>query len=101
VGSGDGGFAPGALAENEAKTLTRDETQAFLSKVTATDFWSSENPVDDQRGTDGSQWIIEAVKQRRYHIVDRWMPREGVARDLGMMLAFNLARMTIPSKEIY
>jgi hypothetical protein len=100
VGSGKGGFSPGILVEDEAKTLTRDQTHAFLSKVTATDFWSSENPVDDQRGTDGSQWIIEAVKQGRYHIVDRWMPREGVARDLGMMLAFDLAKMTLPSKEI-
>jgi len=34
-------------------------------------------------------------------VIDRWTPEKGVARELGMMLAFDLAKMSIPKREIY
>lgn len=101
VADGAGGFRPGTLSENSSRLLTREQTQAFLSRVDKLGFWKAPNPVNDQRGTDGSQWIIEGVKGGQYHVVDRWTPGEGVVRELGLMLVFDLAKMDIPKNEIY
>lgn len=101
VANGSGGFRPGVLTENTSKVLTKEQTQKCLSRVAKLNFWTAPNSVDDQKGTDGSQWIIEGVKGGQYHVVDRWMPREGIARELGMMLVFDLAGMSIPKNEIY
>jgi hypothetical protein len=81
--------------------LTAQEAQDFLSRVEKVGFWNAPNPVNDQTGTDGSQWIIEGVKKGKYHIIDRWMPKSGPAHELGILLAFNLAHFQIPTKEIY
>jgi hypothetical protein len=99
--SGAAGFKPGVLTENTSKTLSEAQTQNFLSLVNKLKFWSAPNPVDDQMGTDGSQWIIEGVKDGQYHVVDRWSPTTGIARELGMMLAIDLAGLNIPKQEIY
>jgi hypothetical protein len=64
-------------------------------------FWKMPNPVNDQRGTDGSQWIIEGVKGGLYHVLDRWSPEKGIVRELGLILALELAQMDIPKNEIY
>jgi hypothetical protein len=101
VASGEAGFKPGVLTENTSKTLSEVQTRSFLSLVNNLNFWSAPNPVDDQKGTDGSQWIIEGVKDGQYHVVDRWSPSSGIARELGMMLAFDLAGLDIPKNEIY
>jgi hypothetical protein len=101
VASGAGGYSPGTLTTNTSRLLTAQEAQNFRSKVENEGFWNAPNPVNDQAGTDGSQWIIEGVKAGRYHVIDRWMPKNGPARDLGQFLAFDLARMNIPKDEIY
>jgi hypothetical protein len=101
VASGTGGFRPGVLTENSSRLLTREQTKAFLSKVTEVGFWNAPNPVNDQKGTDGSQWIIEGVKGGHYHVVDRWSPTIGVARQLGLLLAFDLAKIAMPKNDIY
>ncbi len=101
VANGSGGFRPGVLTENETRVLTKEQTQSFLSKVNEVGFWEAPNPVNDQRGTDGSQWIIEGVKGGRYHVVARWSPTKGVARQLGMLLAFDLAKITMAQADIY
>jgi len=93
VASGAAGFRPGVLSEQRSQVVSK--------RVSELHFWDSPNPVNDQRGTDGSQWIIEGVKAGRYHVVDRWMPSKGVVRELGLVLAFDLAKMDIPKNEIY
>jgi len=98
---GAGGFRPGVLTENTSKILSREQTQLFLDRLKNLNFWSAPNPVRDQGGTDGSQWIIEGVKNGRYHIADRWSPAKGAVYELGMFLVFDLAQMDIPKNDIY
>lgn len=101
VASGAAGFHPGVISEQRSETVSKEQTQAFLNRVSELRFWDVPNPVIDQRGTDGSQWIIEGVKSGKYHVVDRWTPSNGVVRELGFMLAFDLAKLNIPKNEIY
>ena len=99
--SGAGGYAPGTLIENTSRALEERQVKSFLALVDGVNFWTAPNPVNDQTGTDGSQWIIEGVRGGKYHVVDRWMPKSGVAYDLGAFLAFDLAKMNMTKREIY
>jgi hypothetical protein len=101
VASGAGGYAPGTLLENTTRDLDEATVRSFLNLLDKTKFWKAPNPVNDQRGTDGSQWIVEGVKNGKYHVVDRWMPQNGPAHDIGVFLAFQLAKMRLPEREIY
>ena len=101
VANGAGGYSPGSVTTNTSRQLTAHEVQSFRSKVESGGFWNAPSPINDQTGTDGSQWIIEGVKAGRYHVVDRWMPKNGPARDLGLFLSLDLARLSIPKNEIY
>jgi hypothetical protein len=101
VASGAGGFKPGHLVENMSRPLTRAQTQAFLARLKKVGFWSLPSPVNDQTGPDGSEWIIEGVKEGKYHVVDRWSPNEGAVHELGLYLAIGLAQMNVPKDEIY
>ena len=101
VASGAGGYSPSTLTTNTSRQLTAQEAQSFRSMVENGGFWNAPNPINDQTGTDGSQWIIEGVKAGHYHVIDRWMPNNGPARDLGVFLVFDLARLSIPKNEVY
>jgi hypothetical protein len=101
VANGAGGFRPGVLIVNTTRILTKEEVQAILLRVSKFDFWQAANPVDDQTGTDGSQWVIEGVKKGQYHVVDRWMPKSGITRELGLFLMIHLAKLDVPKNEIY
>jgi hypothetical protein len=101
IASGAGGYSPGKLTTNTSRKLTAQDVQNLLSKFESSGFWNAPNPVNDQTGTDGSQWIIEGVKAGHYHVIDRWSPKNGPARDLGLFLAFELAKLSIPKNEIY
>jgi hypothetical protein len=59
-------------------------------------------PVDPQakRGFDGAQWILEGVKDQKYHVVDRWTPRDGAFREACLYL-LKLSQIGISPKEVY
>jgi hypothetical protein len=99
--SGAGGYSPGKLVQNSNRKLDWTQVKEFLALIEREGFWTAPNPVNDQTGTDGSQWIIEGVKGGNYHVIDRWSPKQGPAHDLGLFLAFDLAKIDIPKNEIY
>jgi hypothetical protein len=101
VAGGAAGFHPGALILDESNELYNPEVEPFLARIDTFAFWSAPNPVNDQTGTDGSQWVIEGVKNGKYHIVDRWTPKDGVARELGWYLVFNLAHLEVTKDDVY
>jgi len=102
IASGAGGYAPGHLVTNTSKPLTRQQTESFLYKIDTDKFWELP-PVllKEQQGNDGSQWIIEGVKDGKYHLATQWTPSQGPIHDLGIALAFGLAGLTIPKTEMY
>jgi hypothetical protein len=110
VGSGHAGFprTGGQVVENVSRSLTHEQTGAFLAKVDELRFWSVPSHIQgDQTGTDGSEWIIEGAKAGKYHVAARWSPdsppppNKRAVRELGLALAIELAQMNIPEDEIY
>jgi hypothetical protein len=102
VSNGAGGYEPGKLIENASRPLIQRQTDKFLATIKRLQFWElPTNETSEGVGCDGSQWIIEAVKDGKYHVVDRWTPGKGAVHDLGLTFIFGLAQMRIPKDELY
>jgi hypothetical protein len=102
ISSGAGGYAPGHLVMNTSKPLTKQQTDIFLHKINIDKFWElPPTPLKDRQGDDGSEWVIEGIKDGKYHLATQWAPTEGPIHDLGTALAFDLAALQIPKAEIY
>ena len=37
-------------------------------------------------GTDGAQWVVEAIDAGGYRVTERWSPESGAVRELGLAL---------------
>jgi hypothetical protein len=78
------------------------KTERFLATIKKAHFWelpTHETPATE--GCDGSQWIIEGVKNGKYHALDRWTPGKGAVQALGLAFALGLAQMRIPKGQFY
>ena len=73
--TGEAGFpyTSKTLSTNVSRAVPRERVQSFLRQVHELGFWSIATTLKgDQTGTDGSEWIIEGVKDGKYHVVERW-----------------------------
>lgn len=70
--SGQGGYAPGELTTDVTRPIGAAELEAIRASLDRAGYW--ELPRDAERGMDGEEWIIEAVRDGRHHLVDRWTP---------------------------
>jgi hypothetical protein len=77
---GAGGYEPGKVLRESEISLQRKEFCEFLRLLEKADYWTLPSTKTDEAGADGAQWILEAVKENRYHIVDRWSPENGAYR---------------------
>jgi hypothetical protein len=107
VANGEAGFpyTSKTLSRSVSRPVPRTQVQSFLRQVTELGFWSLPTTLKgDQTGNDGSEWIIEGLKDGKYHVVERWCadntPSKRVTHQLGLSLAFELAQMRIPKKDI-
>jgi hypothetical protein len=100
--SGQGGFEPGHLVLDRESQLSKEATDWFLAEVKHARFWDIPTRDDSRVVLDGAEWIIEGVKQGRYHVVDRSSPDpKDPAHVLGNALLINLARFRLLYQEVY
>ncbi len=85
-GSGRGGYDPGELAEEVTSLLADAEWMKIQSLITKSGFWSLASTDRTWSGGDGTTCVLEGSRDGRYHVVDRWQPREGPFRDLCSLL---------------
>jgi hypothetical protein len=103
VTDGAGGYAPGNLVENRANQFSRIRVKWFLDRVDELKYWNlpTEEAKNGVIDLDGAQWILEATRNGHYKIVDRWSPKDGPIRELGLDLMINLADLPLLYKEVY
>ena len=103
VTDGKGGYGPGKLIKNETKRITKEQTQRFLDQVRELDYWdlTALESMGDVVGCDGAQWVLEAMKGGRYKVVDRWSPKKGAIRVLGLLMLTDLADLKFSRREVY
>jgi len=110
IGPGEAAFPASQHGNVQAitNTLSREEVERFRALVTQEHFWTTPPyAFHDQQGTDGAAWIIEATVAGTYHVTERWSPTNSIGsgkdivRQLGIAMAFNLAKLSIPKEKIY
>ena len=101
--SGKGGYEPGELIKDESRSLSKAEAQSFLDMIEKQKYWSLPTKEEDPNvvNLDGAQWVLEGVRNGTYKIVDRWSPEEGSIRKLGIRFLFGIAKIKLPSQEVY
>lgn len=77
---GLGGYKPGKIINNEKNSMGKENWCKFIKLLNETDYWQMKTQ-DDVLGEDGASWILEGVKENRYHVVDRWSPSGGKYRE--------------------
>lgn len=91
---------PNALIVNSARRLNEEEWTKFLRLLDDTCFWQM--PTEQNHGgNDGAEWIVEAVKNRRYHIVDYWSPAKGNDYRNACLYLLKLSNLEIKEPDIY
>jgi hypothetical protein len=89
VCNGAGGYEPGQLIFDTMVNIKVDEYKLLTQKIDEIGFWGLPTEKKDDNGNDGSEWIIEAVKENKYHMVTRWTPSkelQGNFRSVGEYL---------------
>ncbi len=76
---GTGSSEPVRILKSKEISLTEEDFLKFLDLINRANFWQM--PTSSKMGRDGAQWILEGVKDNRYHIVDRWSPEKGDFRE--------------------
>jgi hypothetical protein len=83
--SGEGGYAMGAVDRQLVRPLSPGEAaklDGLLARTRILDLAAT----DCDAGADGAVWIIEAQGQSGYRYVNRWSPKGGPVRDVGLLL---------------
>lgn len=94
--SGAGGYEPGTLIDVKTRHFTVDEWAEFTHLLDSSCFWRQKS-TQMTSSLDGAQWIIEALKDGHYHLVDRHSP-DGYVRQLGLFL---LERSGLDLEPVY
>jgi hypothetical protein len=98
--SGAGGYSPGVVSRRVERKLSDADWESMMKQLNKVDFWKLSTRDPDLGGLDGARWIFEGRQDGKYHIVDRWSPRDGPYHELGLLF-LKLSDLSIPEKEIY
>ena len=75
MSSGAGGYDPGELMTSEQKNLESDEIKSLIEMMEKYNYWKMPFDENFSGGQDGSRWIIEMLKDGKYHAISRWTPQ--------------------------
>lgn len=70
------GYNPGNVIDDRRVALTEEEWCIFSSILEEVNFWNESLMAADNMGRDGSLWLLEGLRENRYHAVDRWSPKD-------------------------
>ncbi len=100
---GEGGYEPGQLILNKNFSLSQDDYEALNNKIEQSNFWNLPTENRENQGTDGSEWVFEAIKNHNYHLVVRWSPFDEKLKDFRAIGEYliSLSKLKIPKEEIY
>ena len=96
VCNGAGGYDPKQLIFDTTINATTEQFKTLIQKISNINFWNLTTEQRDDTGKDGSEWIIEAIKDNKYHMVTRWTPsvkRQGDFRSVGEYL-ISISKLT-------
>jgi hypothetical protein len=92
--SGAGGYNPGHLASSQTIVARKDEVQSVLVLIGNLNFWHrADGEINNQSGTDGSEWVLEGISDGKYRIVEMWSPSSGPLVDVGRLMVETIGNL--------
>lgn len=79
VSNGAAGYEPGQLIFDTVLNVAKEQYKQLTRKLDEIGFWELPTEQPNDMVKDGSNWILEVVKDNNYHMVTRWNPRERVS----------------------
>jgi hypothetical protein len=107
--SGQGGYDAGKLKTERRRRLHLPEWSRVLELLKDAGFWElpylEKEPEPNEKGElticlDGSEWVIEGVKDGQYHAVNRYCPEVKSFEAIGLYLA-KLSGLKVKERELY
>ena len=107
--SGQGGFEVGNLKDEKKRRLKPEEWNHLLALIDKAGFWNmpyvekASEPNEKGEVTlclDGSEWVLEGVKNGKFHAVNRYCPNEKTFEEIGLYPA-KLSGLKIKQRELY
>ena len=71
--SGAGGYEPGTIQKDSQVEVRKEEIEELFANLEKMRFWAV-SPKDEIRGMDGSELILEGVREQKYKVVVHWTP---------------------------
>ena len=84
----------------KTQKLDMFELSTFSKKFSQLDFFKFPSEDPDERGMDGSEWILEANQKGNYHFAERWIGGSEAYKDCCSYLLF-ISDLKVYKKEIY
>lgn len=75
VGNGNADAHSGGILKSATAELNKNETQEFIDLLSTNAYWNLPKEIE-RSGPDGSEVVIEGIKDGEYHIVNRWVPEK-------------------------
>jgi hypothetical protein len=91
---------PAKLTVTKQKRIDKQTWDEFQSRISQIDFWylkTNENVFDN----DGSHWILEGKTPEKYHVVDRWSPKNESAFYQCCDFLIELTNLKIKNRDKY
>lgn len=107
--SGQGGFDAGTLEVEKSRALKDSEWRHLMSLLAASQFWEmsylEKEPKPNEKGEveiclDGSEWVLEGVRNGEFHAVNRYCPTDKRFQAIGLLLT-KLSGFKIKERELY
>ena len=107
--SGQGGYEVGTLKTEKRRRLKPAEWQHLIALLTQAGFWemsyADKKREPNEKGEveiclDGSEWVLEGVRQGIFHAVNRYCPDEKSFQAIGTYLA-KISGLGVKERELY
>ena len=74
------------LTVNNTRPLTKGEWEGFIDLIEDSQFWSMAAGAAGPTADDGARWMIEGMRNQKYHVVNRHNPNDDAYRQAGIYL---------------
>lgn len=84
---------PDTVLVNRQTPVSGKDVAQLLDLMASSQFWSLSETASAPRVLDGEIWLLEGVRNGKYHAAYRYSPEPGLYTQIGRYLAKDLARL--------
>ena len=101
--TGKNGHDPGVIATTEVVEISQEQIHQFQDLLQTTEYWSTPTVdvrLHEERIRDGAEWMLEGVRDGRYHVVARVSPQNETYREACLYL-LKLSKIEVEASRVY